>query len=108
LAEGIENVSDDNFEEAVLKSDLAVLVDFWAVWCAPCKMIEPSVENLAEAYKEKMKIVKLNVDENPKTPANYSVMSIPTLLLFKGGELKETIVGALPQKKIEEAITKHL
>ena len=108
MAEGIENVSDDSFEEEVLKSDLPVLVDFWAVWCAPCKMIEPSVENLAEAYKEKMKIVKLNVDENPKTPANYSVMSIPTLLLFKGGELKETIVGALPQKKIEEAITKHL
>ncbi len=108
MAEGIANVSDGNFEEEVLKSDLPVLVDFWAVWCAPCKMIEPSVENLAEAYKEKMKIVKLNVDENPKTPANYSVMSIPTLLLFKGGELKETIVGALPQKKIEDAITKHL
>ena len=108
MAEGIENVSDDSFEEEVLKSDLPVLVDFWAVWCAPCKMIEPSVENLAEAYKEKMKIVKLNVDENPKTPANYSIMSIPTLLFFKGGELKETIVGALPQKKIEEAITKQL
>ena len=88
--------------------DKILIVDFWAVWCAPCKMIEPSVEDLAQAYKEKMKVVKLNVDENPKIPANYSVMSIPTLLLFKGGELKETIVGALPQKKIEEAITKHL
>lgn len=108
MAEGIENISDDNFEEEVLKNDLPVLVDFWAVWCAPCKMIEPCVGNLAQAYKEKMKVVMLNVDENPKTPANYSVMSIPTLLLFKGGELKETIVGALPEKKIEEAITKHL
>ncbi len=71
-------------------------------------MIAPSVEKLAEAYKDKMKVVKLNVDENPKTPANYGILSIPTLLLFKGGELKETIVGALPQNKIEEAVTKHL
>ncbi len=108
MAEGIKNVSDDNFEEEVLKNDLAVLVDFWAVWCAPCHMVAPSVENLAQTYKDKMKVVKLNVDENPKTAANYSVMSIPTLLLFKGGELKETIIGALPEKKIEDAITKHL
>jgi thioredoxin 1 len=108
LAEEIANVSDDSFEEEVLKSDLPVLVDFWAVWCAPCHMIAPSVENLAQSYKDKMKVVKINVDENPKTPANYGILSIPTLLLFKGGELKETIVGAVPQNKIEDAITKHL
>jgi len=108
LAEEIAHVSDDSFEEEVLKSELPVLVDFWAVWCAPCHMVAPSVENLAQTYKDKMKVVKFNVDENPKTPANYGILSIPTLLLFKGGELKETIVGALPQNKIEEAITKHL
>lgn len=108
MAEEIANVSDDSFEEEVLKSELPVLVDFWAVWCAPCHMIAPSVENLAQSYKDKMKVVKINVDENPKTPANYGILSIPTLLLFKGGELKETIVGALPQNKIEGAITKHL
>jgi thioredoxin 1 len=108
LAEELSNVTDDNFEAEVLKNELPVLVDFWAVWCAPCHMIAPSVEKLAEAHKDKMKVVKLNVDENPKTPANYNILSIPTLLLFKGGELKETIVGALPQNKIEEAITKHL
>ncbi len=108
MAEEIANVSDDSFEEEVLKSELPVLVDFWAVWCAPCHMIAPSVENLAQSYKDKMKVVKINVDENPKTPANYGILSIPTLLLFKGGELKETIIGALPQNKIEGAITKHL
>lgn len=108
MAEGIENVSDDSFEEEVLKNELPVLVDFWAEWCAPCHIITPSLENMSKTYKEKMKIVKFNVDENPRIPANYGIMSIPTLLLFKGGELKETIIGALPQNKIEEAIVKHL
>ena len=108
MAEGITNVTDDEFEQEVLKNELPVMVDLWAVWCAPCRMIEPSVENIAQAFKDKLKVVKLNVDENPKTPANYGVMSIPTLLLFKGGELKETIIGAVPQNKIEDAISKHL
>lgn len=108
MAEGITNVTDDDFEQEVLKNELPVLVDLWAVWCAPCRMIEPSVENVAQAYKDKLKVVKLNVDENPKTAANYGVMSIPTLLFFKGGELKETIIGAVPQNKIEDAITQHL
>ncbi len=108
MAEGITNVTDDDFEQEVLKNELPVMVDLWAVWCAPCRMIEPSVENIAQAFKDKLKVVKLNIDENPKTPANYGVMSIPTLLLFKGGELKETIIGAVPQKKIEAAINKHL
>ncbi len=108
MAEGLSNVTDDDFEKEVLKNELPVLVDVWAVWCAPCHMIAQSVENLAEAYKDKMKVVKLNIDENQKTPANYGILSIPTLLLFKGGELKETIVGAIPQDKIEKAITKHL
>lgn len=107
MAEDIAHVSDDSFEEEVLKSELPVLVDFWAAWCAPCHMIAPALENLAQTYKDKMRVVKFNVDENPKTPANYGILSIPTLLLFKGGELKETIIGALPQNMIEDAITKH-
>ena len=108
MAEGITNVTDDDFEQEVLKNELPVIVDLWAVWCAPCRMIEASVENIAQSFKDKLKVVKLNVDENPKTPANYGVMSIPTLLFFKGGELKETIIGAVPQNKIEDAINKHL
>ncbi|MCK4759277.1 MAG: thioredoxin [Candidatus Aminicenantes bacterium] len=108
MAEGLSHVTDDNFEEEVIKNELPVLVDVWAVWCAPCHMIATSVENLAETYKDKMKVVKLNVDENPKIPANYGILSIPTLLLFKGGELKETIIGAIPQDRIEEAVIKHL
>ena len=108
MAEGIVNVTDDDFEQEVLKNELPVLVDLWAVWCAPCRIIEPSVENIAQAYKDKLRVVKLNVDENPKTTANYGVMSIPTLLFFKGGELKETIIGAVPQNRIEDAIIQHL
>ena len=108
MAEGILNVSDDNFEEEVLKSELPILVDFWAVWCAPCQIIVPTLEYLTENYKDKLKIFKLNVDENMKTSSKYGVMSIPTLLLFKGGELKETIIGALPQDKIIDIISKHL
>ena len=108
MAEGITNVTDDDFEQEVLKNELPVMVELWAVWCAPCRMIEPAVENIAQAFKDKLKVVKLNIDENPKTPAHYGVMSVPTLLLFKGGELKETIIGAVPQNKIEDAINKHL
>ena len=108
MAENISSISDESFEEEVLKNELPVLVDFWATWCAPCLMIAPSLENIAQAYKGKIEIKKLNVDDNPQTPAKYGIMSIPTLLLFKQGELKETIIGALPQDKIVEIISKHL
>ena len=108
MSEDIINVTDETFETEVLKSDIPVLLDFWAVWCAPCIMIVPSLENIARDYKGQLKVVKVNVDENPQTPSKFAVMSIPTLLLFKGGEVKETIIGALPQGKIEEAIKKHL
>jgi len=108
LAEDILNVTDENFEEEVLKNDLPVLVDFWAVWCAPCLAIGPTLDHLSQNYKDKLKVVKLNVDEQMKTASTYGVRSIPTLLLFKGGELKETIVGALPQDKILEILSKHL
>jgi thioredoxin 1 len=108
LPEDFTRVSDRTFEEEVLKSELPVLVDFWATWCAPCQMVVPSLEYLAQNYKDKIKIRKLNVDENPKITSRYRVMSIPTLLFFKDGELKETIVGALPREKIVEVISKHL
>ena len=108
MAEAIVNVSDDTFEEEVLKSELPVLVDFWAVWCAPCLMIIPTMEYLVQNYKDKLKVFKLNVDENMKISSKYGIRSIPTLLLFKEGELKETIIGALPQDKIIDAISKHL
>jgi thioredoxin 1 len=108
LAGDILDISDDTFEEEVLKSELPVLVDFWAVWCAPCQMIVPTLEHLVQNYKEKLKVFKINIDENMKISAKFGIRSIPTLLLFKGGELKETIVGALPQDKIIDVISKHI
>ena len=108
MPEDFTSVSDRTFEEEVLKSELPVLVDFWATWCAPCQMVVPSLEYLAQNYKDKIKIRKLNVDENLKITSRYRVMSIPTLLFFKDGELKETIVGALPRERIVEVISKHL
>lgn len=108
MAEEIMAVSDATFEEEVIKSDLPVVVDFWAVWCAPCQLVVPTLEYLAQNYKDKMKVKKLNVDENPKIASKYGIMSIPSLLLFKEGELKEAIVGAQPQEKIIEIISSHL
>ena len=108
MSEDILEVTDSTFEEEVVKSDMPVLLDFWAVWCGPCNIIVPSLENIAQDYKGRLKVAKMNVDESPMTPSKFSVMSIPTLLLFQGGEIKETIIGAVPQKKIEEAINKHL
>ena len=108
MAGDILDISDDTFEEEVLKSELPVLVDFWAVWCAPCQMIVPTLEHLVQNYKEKLKVFKINIDENMKISAKFGIRSIPTLLLFTGGELKETIVGALPQNKIIDVISKHI
>ncbi len=108
MTENISSVSDDTFEEEVLKAELPVLVDFWAIWCAPCHAVVPALENIIQKYEEKMKVVKLNVDENMKTPSKYGIIHIPTLLLFKDGELKETLVGVHSQDKIEKAVGKHL
>lgn len=108
LAEAVTNVNDSTFEQEVMKSELPVLVDFWAVWCGPCQMIAPTMDYLAQTYQGKLKVVKLDVDGNIRVTSRYGVRSIPTLLLFKGGELKETMVGALPQDKIVSIISKHL
>jgi thioredoxin 1 len=108
LSTDILNVTDANFEDEVLKAPLPVLVDFWAEWCMPCRMIVPTVENIAETHKDKLRVRKMNVDENTKTPSKYGIRGIPTLLLFKGGQLVETIVGVQPREKIIETVSKHL
>jgi len=100
--------TDDGFDQEVLKSGLPVLVDFWAPWCGPCQMIAPALEEIAQANKGKLKIVKINVDENAKAPMTYGVMAIPTLILFKGGELKEKSVGVLPKAKLAELVARYL
>ena len=99
-------LQDATFEKEVLKSDVPVLVDFWAVWCGPCKAIAPAVEELAKQYKGKVKIAKLDVDEHQQVPQQYGIRSIPTLLLFKGGRVVDTIVGAVPRSKLEDSIKK--
>jgi thioredoxin 1 len=102
------HVNDVDFEKEVLKSDQPALVDFWAPWCGPCKAIGPVVEELAESYKGRVKMAKMNVDDNPRTSATYGVRSIPTLLLFKGGKVFDTLIGLVSKERLEEFIKKSL
>ena len=104
---GLE-LTDSNFEEIVLKSDKPVLVDFWAEWCGPCVQIAPALEELANEYKDSLTVVKVNIDENPETPAKYGVRGIPTLILFKDGEIAATKVGAAPKRQLSEWISTSL
>jgi thioredoxin 1 len=104
----IFQATDSSFEQEVLKSDLPVLVDFWAPWCAPCLMIVPVIEEIAEAYQGRLKVVKVNVDENPRLSASYQILSIPTMILFKDGQPVDSIIGALPKKRLVEFLSKHL
>lgn len=101
----IAQVSDDTFDGEVLKATLPVLIDFWAPWCGPCRAIAPIVEELAGEYTDKLKVVKMNVDDNPRTPARYGVRGIPNLILFKNGEVQQQIVGAVPKAHLVKAIT---
>ena len=97
-------ITDESFESDVLKSDTPVLVDFWAEWCGPCKMIAPALDELATELGEKVMIAKINIDENPHTPQKYGVRGIPTMMIFEGGQVAATKVGALPKSKIKEWI----
>jgi thioredoxin 1 len=101
----VDKVSDTTFESEVLKATGPVVVDFWAEWCGPCRMIGPALEEIAGSLGDKVKIVKLNVDENPKTAAKYGIQSIPTLMIFKNGEMASRQIGAAPKQKLEQWIT---
>jgi len=101
-------VSDESFEREVLQSPTPVLIDFWAPWCGPCRAIAPVVEELARDYAGKLKVVKMNVDDNPRTPMKYGVRGIPNLIVFEGGQMKEQIVGAVPKAQLVKAVAKVL
>jgi len=104
----LQLITDDAFEAEVLKSDIPVMVDFWATWCGPCRMIGPIVEELAIEYAGKAKMVKVDVDNSQKTAMTYGIRSIPTLLIFKGGEVVDSIIGAVPRQQIESRLKEHL
>ena len=104
----ITYVTDDSFETEVLKSSSPVLVDYWAEWCGPCKMIAPILDDVARDYHGRLKVAKLNIDENPKTPGEYGIRGIPTLILFKGGNVEATKVGALSKSQLTAFIDSNL
>jgi thioredoxin 1 len=108
MAHFAKEVTDTNFQADVLGADKPVLVDFWAEWCGPCRMIAPTVEAIAEEYQEKAGIYKMNVDENPTVPQQYGIRGIPTLVLFKGGQEQERIVGAVSREAITRVIEKYM
>jgi thioredoxin 1 len=105
---GVLEVNDGNFDQEVLRSDLPVMVDFWAVWCGPCKALSPVVDQVATTYAGKLKVAKVNVDENGATPSRYGIRGIPALLFFKGGKVADQIVGYVPQSVVEEKIQRVL
>ncbi len=102
------HLTDASFDTEVIKSDLPVLIDFWAAWCGPCKMIAPYIEELSNEYEGKAKIAKLDVDNNQNTAMNFGIRSIPTLLIFKGGNVVDTIVGAVPKQTIMDKLNSHI
>jgi thioredoxin 1 len=107
-SEAIVEVSDSNFESEVVNSDVPVLIDFWAPWCGPCRAIAPIVEEISSTYEGKIKVGKMNVDENQATTMKFGIRSIPTLIMFKGGEAIDQIIGAVPKGEIERVVEKSL
>jgi len=108
LSDKIVYVTDDTFEDEVLKADVPVLVDYWADWCGPCKMIAPVLDEIAEEYSGRLKVAKLNIDENPNTPPKFGIRGIPTLMLFKGGNVEATKVGAVSKSQLTAFIDSNL
>ena len=108
MSEHIHHVTDGNFDSEVLQSQTPVLVDYWAEWCGPCKMIAPILDDVAKDYAGKLKVAKLNIDDNQETPASYGVRGIPTLMLFKNGSIEATKVGALSKSQLAAFIDSHL
>lgn len=104
----IHEVTDDAFDAEIVNSDIPAVVDFWAAWCGPCRMVSPVVEELAKEYDGKVKFAKMDVDQNRQTPARFGIRNIPTLIFFKGGEVAHTIIGAQPKAAIEEEVKKLL
>jgi thioredoxin 1 len=101
MSDNVAEVTDSNFQAEVLESEVPVLVDFWAPWCGPCRMVAPVVEEIAEERGDQLKVVKLNIDENQDTAIQFNVLSIPTLILFRNGEVAKTVIGAYPKRRLE-------
>lgn len=108
MADNVIEFTDANFEEQVISAEEPVLVDFWAPWCGPCKMLTPTIEELANDYAGKVRIGKVNTDENPQVSTSYQIMSIPTVMLFKSGEMVEKLVGVTPKEKFASLLDSHL
>lgn len=108
MSDNITHITDSSFDQEVLKSDVPVLVDYWAEWCGPCKMIAPILDEIAADYEGKLKITKLNIDDNPATPPKFGVRGIPTLMIFKGGDVQSTKVGALSKSQLTAFIDQSI
>ena len=108
MSDNIIHVSDDSFEQEVLQSEMPVLIDYWAEWCGPCKMIAPVLDEVAGEYADKIRVAKLNIDENPATPPKYGIRGIPTLMLFKNGEVEATKVGAVSKAQLTAFLDENL
>jgi thioredoxin 1 len=108
MSNKVVQLNENNFEQEVLKSDYPVLVDFWAPWCGPCQLVGPIIEELAKSYQDKLKVAKLNVDENSNLSSRYQILSIPTLILFKNGQPVDSVIGATTKHKLEALLRRHL